>query len=424
MRIRLLVSLLLILFAVPVLSTQPVLGLRTIVQATPTEIEIATPTEEISPPGGPLVLKTLDPLLLSFREGWKVPELPGWKTKTTGTFDLKVPSGFAATVEMSGKNMDIEITDTDGDRFARLYIYQLQTYDVDELMDQLLGQLFGNRYSGDKEFQEFKDLGNGRMAYLSRVIIQEKKTSYPVVFVYNWGTEDSVIKAGETAMMIFEPDKYVMEIDRANGWIEGIAASYINGIVTVEKKEDVQKQVTEEVKTPGTGDPFVDFVVKVLDDAASIIDPPYDWEYVYGELIELYIPPEFIAEVDYFEDDEMEVVDLDFDGIVAKVIVGYSDDRDTFKGYLDWIIDAYLPENEKYTTGAEETRGPIGEYGGYVKIKRLDTGDSYYWILIYSDSEDPGIVTDEYMVFIGWADRSEPEYWADFYNTIVFSIEF
>lgn len=430
MQKKLWILFLLLLFVSPILATEPGLGLRTITPATPTEIEeVATTTEEMisDTPTGPISLKTIDSLLLNFREGWKVSDLPGWKSTKIGTLDLKVPSGFTATFEMSGKNIDVEIIDVEGYRLAHIYIYQLQSYEVEELREQLLPQLFGSKYTGETDFEEFKDLGTGKTVYLTRVKMDMENVTYPIVFVYNRGEEQKDIIPGEVAMMIFEPGKYAMEVDRLNSWIEGIAASYIKQVtvpVKEEEKEIVKEEEIKEEVLVETGDPFVDYVLDVIDGKKEPMDLPEYWYYIYGDYMEFYYPNEFSIDIDYYEDDDMEIADLDFDGIVAKIIVGYTEERESFSSYLDWIIDAYLPEGEKYYTAINENRGPLEDYGGYVKLYRLDSSDSYYWILIYSDSESPGIIYDEYMTFIGWADMKEPEYWAAFYNPIIFSIDF
>lgn len=434
MKKRFLILFLLLIFVLPVMATEPGLGLRTITPATPTEMEEeATPTEEMPQEthSGPLELKTIDSLLLSFQSGWKVSDLPGWKTVEIGAFNLKIPSGFTVSSEMSGRNVDIEITDGDKARFARIYIYQLQSYGVEELREQLMSQLFGSKYTGEMDFEEYKELGMGKVAYLTKVKMFMEETTYPVVFVYNQGEKLDNILPGEVAMMIFEPGKFAMEADRANGWIEGIAASYIEHVtvpvkeeeMVVEKEEMKEEEMKEEIVSK-TIDPFVDYVLGVIDGERSIVDAPEDWEYVYGDYMEFYYPYEFYIDINYYEDDDMEIADLDFEGIVAKIIVGYTDESESFSSYLDWIINAYLPEEEKYTTAVDENRGPINDYGGYVKLYRLDSSDSHYWILIYSDAEAPGTIYDEYMTFIGWADMNEVDYWADFYIPIVFSIDF
>ncbi|NLZ14920.1 MAG: hypothetical protein GXY29_12110, partial [Thermotogaceae bacterium] len=138
------------------------LGLRTI-EATTTE------TTAASGETGKLSLKTIDPLLSSFRAGWKTPNLPGWSEATVGGYTFKLPAEFSLSSAKSGANIDAEIKDGSGRIFARLFIYQLDTYQLDELFKDLTTSLYGIRASGNKSFDEFSDLGNGKIAYLTKL---------------------------------------------------------------------------------------------------------------------------------------------------------------------------------------------------------------------------------------------------------------
>src|SRR6056297_219274 len=128
------------------------LGLRTL-EATETEqaTEVLAETEEPGIDAG-LNLRTVDPLLVSFREGFQTPVLPGWKEGKIGDITFKIPMGFSTEAVKNGVNYDGKIRDTNGKIFAQLFLYQLDSYQLEELFNTLLKTLYADRAMDEKKF--------------------------------------------------------------------------------------------------------------------------------------------------------------------------------------------------------------------------------------------------------------------------------
>ena len=430
---------LLLVVAVTVMVSRPTLGLRTIPDATTTET--GTPVIQIEAPGpaGPISLKTIDPLLLEFREGWKVPDLPGWKVETVGTLKIKLPAGFKISSEISGKNIDAEIVDENGRLFARFYNYQLQGYEIGDLVSQLLGQLFGNKATGEREYEEYKDLKNGKTAYLTRVIMSGETVTYPVILIYNPGEEPNLTTAGEVAIFIFEPKFYPDEPDRISNWIGGMIAGYLEaGLAALEiEGEEIQKkpQVEEQEEKPkeeqkpavsykGVGDPFMDKVLSILE-GSEPIEHPYDWQEVYGNTFSFYLPYDFSVEFSMAGGlEQMEVADIGYQNyIISKLVVGYKYGFDTPGNYLNQLAGNYLGWLGQYTVGKQVTRGPFDDEGSYVTLYRLDYPSQYAWVALYSKSFDPNAFgPGVYLPFPGLTQKQDAEEWSYYYSNILLSI--
>jgi hypothetical protein len=124
---KLLLIALTVIFAVGLFGQ---LGLRTLTPE-PTETADASETGEIVPDSeelNTLSLRTIDPLLVSFREGWTSPDDPSWKVEMIGSTEIMIPQNFSIFQEKTGLNYDVQIFDKDGLLFGRLFLYQLESY--------------------------------------------------------------------------------------------------------------------------------------------------------------------------------------------------------------------------------------------------------------------------------------------------------
>lgn len=423
---------LILIFAQLIFSSNG-LGLRTLPEATPTESK---------PETVPLDLRTIDPLLSSFRDGWKAPDLPGWKSWKIGETELKLPAGFKITFEESGINIDSRITDTDGKHFAQFYVYQLQSYQIDELLSQLMEQLFGNKATEEKEFEEYKKLDEERTAYLTRIVMVDKLLTYPVLFIYNAGIEPSITLQGTVAIFIFEPDYFIGEPDMVNNWISGIAGSYIE-FSKVEKEKPAElveeiKEVEEEIvveekeekpekRYTKTGDAYIDSLLPIIEGYEFLKETPEGWIEVYGNTFSFYVPYNFY--VSFYQTsglEEMEVADITYQGyIVSKIIVGYKYDFESPLNYLNEIAATYLAGMGKYTIGKHIVSDQLDDAGSYMNIYRLDYPGQYAWVSLYSKSFDPNSFgPGEYVAFIGLTRIEDADSWAYYYSNIFMSMSF
>lgn len=425
----------LLIFISPFVFSTNGLGLRTLPEATPTETQ-----KESSP----LDLRTIDPLLSSFRDGWKSPDLPGWKSWEIGKNELKLPSNFEITIEESGRNIDSQIVDSKGRHFARFYLYQLQGYGVDDLLNQLMKQLFGNKATEEKEFEEYKNLDEKRTAYLTRVLMNDSLETYPVLFVYEAAEELSVTKPGTVAIFIFEPRYYVGEKDMVNNWISGIVGSYIEssrpGMEVKEEhvektdeppKEEIKEELIEETKPEKrytkTGDAYIDSLLPLIEGYEFLEGPPDSWFEVNGETFSFYIPSDF--SVEFFQTtglDQMEVADISYQGyIMSKIIVGYKYDLTSTSDYLKETAATYLAGLGQYTIGKHIVSDQLDDSGSYINIYRLDYPDQYAWVSMYSKSFDPDTFgPGEYVTFIGLTRINDAESWAYYYSNIFMSLSY
>ncbi|HQC38701.1 MAG TPA: hypothetical protein PLF98_10375 [Thermotogota bacterium] len=396
------------------------LGLRTI-EATTTE------TTAASGETGKLSLKTIDPLLSSFRAGWKTPNLPGWSEATVGGYTFKLPAEFSLSSAKSGANIDAEIKDGSGRIFARLFIYQLDTYQLDELFKDLTTSLYGIRASGNKSFDEFSDLGNGKIAYLTKLTLSNETASLPILFLYQRGAQQIDVKSGTVVMLIVEPYHY-QEADRQEillAWIEGIGGSLIGAFTpttSIKQTETVTPPIS--VITPTNvpaGQDFGALLAQRLYAEEWLSELPEGWETAYGEGFSVFHPSDFTPS--YFSADDLEGFDFAFNGVtVAKLFVGRSEEELLVDELYQDLFSSYLSGLGNYNL---VKKTPYLDMGfGFAKTFELSFSDVRAWIMIFSESIIEDIFEGEYIVFIGMAPVQEVETWKDVYLDVIMSIAF
>src|SRR6056297_1133211 len=282
------IFLLVLIFLLATGFSEGMLGLRTLEatetqQATEAEVSVG------------LNLRTIDPLLIAFRDGFKTPSLPGWKESLIGELTFKIPLGFSAEIVKNGANYDGRIVDNNGLTFAQVFLYQLDAYQLEELLNTLLKTLYGDKAMEEKKFEEFKAYPNDKVAYFTRVYMSDQKISYPVLFAYQKGETNQDIMPGSVLFLFVEPSEYQAEADQEqlNSWIEGIGGSLLQAM-TAEKEEKV-----EEVKKPEKEDK-----VESEDKSVEIIGNNFGEKLAYSIENEIYLaelPQNWIVgEADYF----------------------------------------------------------------------------------------------------------------------------
>src|SRR6056297_1343691 len=137
------IFLLVLIFVLATGFSEGMLGLRTL-EATETQQATEAVVEEAEA-NVSLNLRTIDPLLIAFREGFKVPSIPGWKENHIGDLTFKVPKDFSTEIVKNGANYDGKIMDNDGETFAQVFLYQLDAYQLEELLETLLKTLYGDK---------------------------------------------------------------------------------------------------------------------------------------------------------------------------------------------------------------------------------------------------------------------------------------
>ncbi len=420
MKITLLASLLVLILCVIGFS-DTLLGLRTI-EATTTE------TSTSSVETGKLSLKTMDPLLASFRTGWKVPNLPGWSEVSVGGFTLKLPADFSLSSTKSGANVDSEIKDASGRLFARLFIYQLDSYQLDELYRDLTTSLYGIRASGNKSFEEFSELGNGKIAYLTKMVVSNESASIPILFLYQQGAQQTDIKSGTVVMMIVEPHHY-QAADQQEvllSWTEGIGGSAMNAFAPIASTKQTEPVTTPISVTPQTitvpaGQDFGALLAQRLYAEEWLSELPAGWETAYGDAFSVFYASDFTPS--YFSADILEGFDFAFNGItIAKLFVGRSDEELLVDELYQDLLLNYLSGLGNYTLAKKTPFLDIGL--GFVKTFELSYSDARAWIMIFSESIIEDIFEGEYIVFIGMAPAKEAETWKETFLDLIMSIAF
>jgi hypothetical protein len=417
-RLTLIIFLLLGLFFIGFSDT--LLGLRT-VEATSTEVASATVTAK------PL-LKTIDPLLASFREGWAVPTIPGWTDVVLGNVTFKVPKGFSVPFTKSGANYDATLNDISGKQFAQLYVYQLDAYQLEELFGDLIGSLYAGKATNDKLFEEYKELTNGKVAYFTKLVMKDEKSPFPILFLYEKGTEVTRVKSGTVLMLLFEPTEYLGEDqqEQLTKWIEGIAGSLISSYAPV-----VQKQVTEPIDSPAkvvTPSQKVskaeDFGSKLADRIADrdwISDMPQGWKEASGDSFSLFYPGNYTTE--YFSTDNIEGYDFGYSGTtIAKFFVGYTEEEFSADSIFEEVTDSYLSGLGEYEFSKET---PYLDYEmGFLKIYELDFENYRAWVVLFSEALIEETFEGEYLIFVGIAPVRDSKVWEDIYLDMLMSLEF
>lgn len=396
------------------------LGLRTL---TPSATESAVSTETQQVPG--LKLRTVDPLLLSFREGWKSPEDPNWTTEKVGDKSIKLPKDFSISLEKLGVNYDAQILDAKGRLFGRLFYYQLESYDLEELFRDVVYSVYGNSDEVTKSYEDKKDFDNGLTVYLASVKMPDKPVEFPAVFVYTREKDSEMTKPGPVAMFFFEPVNFSgAELDTAKEQIAGIVGSYLQQTKASVKKEDDKE---DDVVTPpakrieSSADPYISVVRDTLYGEEIEINMD-DWIEVGGDYFGFMMPPEFSVEFTMGED--FEVADLGYDGIiVGKFLVGEIYDTVWAIDILYEVIDEYLSSFGDYDI--LESYSEMVDEDASINIYTLEFPGQKCWITLFSESEDSSMFgPGEFFVFIGLYEEAQKTTWANWYSGMLFTLDF
>ncbi len=421
------IFLLFFVFAITSTFSEGMLGLRTL-EATETEqaTEVVADSEEASAGIG-LNLRTIDPLLVSFRDGFEAPTLPGWKEGNIGNITFKLPAGFSMEAVKNGVNYDGKIKDKNGKTFAQLFLYQLDSYKLDELFNVLLKTLYADRATDEKKFEEFKEYPDDQVVYFTRVIMTDQMISYPILFVYQKGETNQDILPGPVLFLFFEPVEYQAEADQEqlNNWIEGVAGSLLDTMTTKkqEKVEEPKMPDTKETEEEGLEIKGEDFGAKLaycIENEIYLAELPLDWKVGEGDYFTFWYPDKFT--VNYYEITNGEVVDLVHQGVtMAKLFVGESDEYIYEEDVLDELYQNYLTGLGSYEL-VKTT--PYSDSFGYLITYELNFNDYKCWISIYSESEWEGTVYGEYLIFLGIAPLNETKVWEEDYLDILLSMTF
>ncbi|HDP77206.1 MAG TPA: hypothetical protein ENN47_03285 [Mesotoga infera] len=412
---RLFFMLLIVLCAATLMAQ---LGLRTLTPE-PTETADATEAEVDSPDSEgltTLTLRTVDSLLASFREGWKAPEDNTWKVELIGPTEIMIPGDFSIFQEKSGLNYDVQVYDKDGLLFGRLFFYQLESYERDELIQAVVTSLYGENASTENRYEETAELDSGLVVYLASLKVRSE-VDYPFVIVYYPSEEVEVTEPGPVTMFVFEPTNYSgADLERAKEIIAGIVGSFID---EEEEPEEVVVVLPPEGKQHT--DPFIRMVDSLLseDDIELSVD---DWIEVNGEYFGFMMPPEF--SVEFYFSDTFEVADLGLRGtIVGKVFVGESPEALYTNEVLDEFVYTYLGGFGDYEI--------IDEYAGHIdgestiSIFALDFSGQLCWLALFSESTDADMFgPGEYFALVALADSEDAFTWAEWYTGILATLDF
>ena len=394
------------------------LGLRTLTPE-PTETIEATDLEAVppAPEGLPaLTLRTVDSLLVTFREGWKGPDDPAWKTETIGTSKIMIPDSYSIFQEKMDLNYDAQIFDEDNALFGRLFFYQLESYEREELVEAVVASLYGESASTDRAYEETVELESGLVAYLASLKVKPE-AEYPFIAVYYPSEELDVTEPGPVTMFVFELANYQgSELKMAKEIISKIVGSFI----------DVEEELEEEVVVPELEksehtDLFVKMIDSLLkeDDIDINID---DWLEVEGDYFGFLMPPEF--SVQFYLSDYFEVADLGLRGtIVGKLFVGETDEPASTEGVLNELVYEYLGGFGNFEV-VDSYSGNIGREST-VNVFALDFSGQLCWIALFSESVDAEVFgPGEYFALVGLADSQDAENWAKWYTGILATLDF
>lgn len=421
------IFLLVLIFVLASGFSEGMLGLRTL-EATETQQATEAAVEEEVSVG--LNLRTIDPLLIAFRDGFKTPVLPGWKESFIGDLTFKIPMGFSAEIVKNGANYDGKIADNNGMTFAQVFLYQLDAYQLEELLDTLLKTLYGDKATEEKKFEEFKEYPNDKVAYFTRVYMSDQKISYPILFAYQKGETNQDIMPGSVLFLFIDPSQYQAEADqeKLNNWIQGIAGSLLNAM-TAEKKEKVEEvKKPEKVDKPEPeddsveikGDNFGEKLAYSIENEIYLAELPENWQVGEADYFTFWYPKSMDA--NYYDITNGEVVDLVYQGVtMAKIFIGESDEYISEEDVFDELYQSYLSGLGSYKL--VETTPAFGDYGSLITYE-MDFSGYKGWVSVYSESDWEGYVYGEYLIFLGIAPFNEVEIWEIDYLDILISMQF
>lgn len=173
---------------------------------------------------GTLSLRTVDPLLLSFREGFKAPDDPGWIEKKVGNVSLKLPGLFSVSSQKFGSELQKHRSSTVTESFLVAFLLPAEPYDLEELLMQL--SLCLGIPTGEKSYEETMWMENGMArSYLWHPLKMVANIDFPVIFVYTPGDEIAV--AVGTCGHVFGAGRYTGE--KLDGKAKAIIADVVGG---------------------------------------------------------------------------------------------------------------------------------------------------------------------------------------------------
>jgi len=417
------IFLLVLIFLLATGFSEGMLGLRTLEatetqQATEAEVSVG------------LNLRTIDPLLIAFRDGFKTPSLPGWKESLIGELTFKIPLGFSAEIVKNGANYDGRIVDNNGLTFAQVFLYQLDAYQLEELLNTLLKTLYGDKAMEEKKFEEFKAYPNDKVAYFTRVYMSDQKISYPVLFAYQKGETNQDIMPGSVLFLFVEPSEYQAEADQEqlNSWIEGIGGSLLHAM-TIEKKQQAEdakkpekedKTELEDESVEILGNNFGEKLAYCIENEIYLAELPQNWIVGEADYFTFWYPDSM--EANYFDITDGEVVDLTYQGVtMAKIFIGESYEYVNEEEVFDELYQNYLAGLGTYKM--VNTTPAFGDFGSLITYE-MDFNGYKGWISVYSESDWEGYLYGEYLIFLGIAPFNEVEAWEIDYLDILISMQF
>ncbi len=391
------------------------LGLRTITPLA-TETAPSTATEEATAIRT-LGLRTVDPLLQSFREGWSAPEDQDWSSQSVGDIQLKLPPDFSLSIERYGSNYDVVILDQENQLFGRLFYYQLESYDLQEIFTEGIVSFYGEGTVGDKSFEEKREFSNGLAAYLISMKMLNESVDFPVVIVYTPKDTLDLTSPGSVGIFVFEPTRFApgSELDKAKEIMAGIVGSYI-----------FQPDTRTDHPTPPTSiysDPLIAILASLVEDEDFDFEVDMEeWLDVEGETFAFAMQPEF--SVEFTTGDGFEVADLGLRGIiVAKLLVGEFEETATTAEIVEEVVWEYLGGFGDYVL-IESYSGTV-DNSGSININALDFSGQLCWIVVFSESLEPETFgPGEFFVFIGLAEEENKQEWAQWYAGVLLTLTF
>ncbi|HPB64177.1 MAG: hypothetical protein AB2L23_07680 [Mesotoga sp.] len=393
------------------------LGLRTL---TPE----ATQTTPAVSPLETLTLRTVDPLLQSFRDGWKEPEDPTWTSFIVGNRELKLPQHFSISTQKYDVNYDVRIYDSEGRLFGWLFYYQLESYDLQELLNTVVSSVYGDKATGEKPFEEKRSFDNGLAAYLASLKITGQTVDFPSVIVYSPKESLDVTSAGSVAIFFFEPSNFTgPALDMAKSWIAGVVGSFVyqtEAIVEPVVTPEIIEPPVVEVTVPD--DPFIRIIASLLAGEDVEIENIDSWKDVEGEYFGFAMPPEF--SVEFLMGDGFEVADLGIGGmILAKFMVGEFYESAVTTEILGEIVGTYLGAFGGYSIAASHTIKIEGESS--INLYALDFSGQFCWIALFSESPNPETFgPGEFFVFLGLVDPTMKDQLAGYYAGMLATLNF
>jgi hypothetical protein len=118
-----------------------------------------------------------------------------------------IPDSYSIFQEKMGLNYDAQIFDEDNALFGRLFFYQLESYEREELVEAVVASLYGESASTDRAYEETVELESGLVAYLASLKVKPE-AEYPFIAVYYPSEELDVTEPGPVTMFVFELANY------------------------------------------------------------------------------------------------------------------------------------------------------------------------------------------------------------------------